>query len=266
MSIPLSGVRAKINRAKKHLDDIDASIKAFLAKNPFDVVTDLESHARYEIYRFTERESIPIEWGAIVGDCIHNLRSAFDLLANDLVRENGATPTDYTSFPIGLDEAYIRTGGRNKLAGASAAAIELVLALKPYKGGNDAFYRLHRIDIVDKHLLLIPVAAAQNMWGFKWDIREIGKEHYPHAPPMLRGPPLERKFPLKNGDILGSYDRKIGDNVKDYTEFDFGFEIAFGEGHIFDGEPVIPTLNQLIDFTERTIDIFARRIFGLTTW
>ena len=37
------------------------------------------------------------------------------------------------------------------------------------------------------------------------------------------------------------------------------FEIAFGEGQIFDGEPVVETLTQLIDLVERVVGIFERR-------
>jgi len=83
--------------------------------------------------------------------------------------------------------------------------------------------------------------------------------------PMVLAPPDDRKFPLKNGDILLTYPR-VRLPFIDYSKFEFTFEIAFGEGQIFDGEAVIPTLTKLVDFTERVIDIFARRIFGLTPW
>jgi hypothetical protein len=106
---PLSGVRVKIDRAKKHLADLDAAIRAFESRKPHTYVMEVDAQSGYEIYRFREHEAIPIEWGAIVGDCIHNARSAFDLLANDLVRENGGIPTDYTAFPVGSDATHFRT-------------------------------------------------------------------------------------------------------------------------------------------------------------
>ena len=71
--------------------------------------------------------------------------------------------------------------------------------------------------------------------------------------------PTERKFPLKNGDVLFAYPR-VRLPFQDDSKFKFTFEIAFGEGQIFDGEPVVPTLTQLIDFTERLIDIFVRQL------
>jgi hypothetical protein len=44
------------------------------------------------------------------------------------------------------------------------------------------------------------------------------------------------------------------------------FEVAFGEGQIIDGQPVLPSLQQLIDFVERVTDIFARRVLKTTSW
>lgn len=257
---PLSGVRVKIDRAKKHLADLDAAITAFVSREPYTYVMDEQTQSDYEIYRFKEREAIPVEWGAVVGDCIHNLRSALDLLANALVRENGGTLSDYTAFPIGSSDTHFRTSAIKRINGASAAAIKLVEGLKPYPGGNDTLYRLHRIDIADKHLLLIPVAAAQRGFGFRHDLVGPGMDHLP--PPywhMARA--VDRKFPLKDGDELMAYRRGTGNGFEDKTEFHFGFEIAFGEGQIFDGDAVIPTLVQLVDFTDSLVGIFARNVF-----
>jgi hypothetical protein len=260
----LLGVRVKIDRAKKHLADLHTAIAAFEGRKPHTVVMEIDRQSGYELYRFHERETIPLEWGAIVGDCIHNLRSALDLLANDLVRDNGGTTTKYTAFPIGSNKTYFHSSGITKVKGASAAAIKLIERLKPYQGGNKTLLRLHEIDIADKHLLLIPVAAAHGDFGFRHELVINGVDQSPPSPWYITKA-TDRKFPLKNGDELIAYQRRIG-NFEDKTDFHFAFEIAFGEGQIFDGDAVIPTLHQLIQFTERLIDIFARHIFGLTSW
>jgi hypothetical protein len=135
--------------------------------------------------------------------------------------------------------------------------------MKPYTGGNEALSVLHALDVADKHKLLIPVAAFYNKLALKLDVRQIGANNHPPAR-WLSGPPLEGKFPLKDGDEIFSYAR-APDDMQDKSEFDFGFDVAFGEGQIVDGKPLIPTLTQLIDFTERLIDIFVRRILK-TAW
>jgi hypothetical protein len=45
------------------------------------------------------------------------------------------------------------------------------------------------------------------------------------------------------------------------THAQFAFEVAFGEGQVGDGEPLMPNLKLLINFTERVVDIFHRHIF-----
>jgi hypothetical protein len=256
----LAGVRLKIDRAKKHFADLDAAIRAFESRKPYGFVMEIDPHFGYEIYRFSEREAIPNEWAAIAGDCIHNLRSALDHLAVALVLHNSGTPTNYTAFPIGNDPADFESRVASRLAGANAEAIKLVRSFKPHGGGDNPIFALHQLDIADKHELLIPLGVAQKSFGFKHDIREPGTEHYPPAR-MLRGPPLDRKFPLKDGDVVGSYLRKTGTDIEDKSYFDFGFEIAMGHSEVLAGEPITPTLAQLIDFIERMVNIFATRVF-----
>jgi hypothetical protein len=42
-------------------------------------------------------------------------------------------------------------------------------------------------------------------------------------------------------------------NYEDNTEFQFAFEVAFGNGQIFEGEPTAPPRTRLVYCTERTI-------------
>lgn len=257
----LSGVRIKIERAKKHFSDLETAIHSFELRWPYTIKTETDSNTGNEINKFYLNKPIPGEWGAILGDCIHNLRSALDLLAVELVRAGGGVPGDYTAFPIGSDRTYFESSGITRLNGATAEAIKLVRRLKPYYRGCDALWRLHRLDIADKHQLLIPVAAAHKEFGVEYDIRGPGLQRI--VQPLFRGPVADRKLPLKNGDVLIGYQRLRADGFEDQTKFHFAFEIAFGEGQIFDGETVVPTLRELGQFTERIIDIFARRILKI---
>jgi hypothetical protein len=122
--VDLRGVRIKIDRAKKHFADLDTAIRAFEARGPYRVEVNKDPHdPSYENYYFRSNATIPDDWSAIVGDCIHNLRSALDLLAVTLVLGNGEIPTDYTSFPVGSDRTHFRTSAITRIKGASAKAI-----------------------------------------------------------------------------------------------------------------------------------------------
>ena len=85
---PLAGVRLKIERAKKHINDLEADIRAFRGGNPYRVVTDEHPRTGDITYRLSITKDIPIEWSAIIGDFVHNLRSSLDLLACALIRAN----------------------------------------------------------------------------------------------------------------------------------------------------------------------------------
>jgi hypothetical protein len=217
MQNPLSGVRIKVDRAKKHLD-LEAAIRAFEALGPYAVTMQEDPKTGCEVYQFRQSTAIPSDLGALLGDCVHNLRSALDHLAGILVRAGAGTPGNYTAFPIGADEIHFRSSAIHGLRGAPAAAIKLVRRLKPYKGGNETLWRLHRLDIADKHTLLIPVAAAHDVFIVKSDVRGPGMDHLPPAK-RLRGPAIDHKFPLEDGDILGTYRRLRADGYEDKTEF-----------------------------------------------
>lgn len=258
MTDPLLGVRIKINRSKEHLTHLDSAVQTFKARKPYFVTVDFDSQPGYETYRFREREPIPIAWSAILGDCVHNMRSALDHLACALVIANNCTPTQYTAFPIGSSETHFRTSAIGRIKGASDAAVKLVESLKPYNRGNVLLYRLHMVDIADKHQALIPVAVANNMFGTRTDVRNVHELHIAWRDTLLRKRP-----PLKDGDEIFSFRRSNEPNFQDNSQFQFGFEIAFGESQVFDREPVIPTLYDLFHMTNGIIERFAAEIFRI---
>jgi hypothetical protein len=145
----LIGCRVEIDRAKKHVQELEAEIATFLQAQPYALVMEQEPKTRDQIYRIRIRKLIPDCWAGMVGDTIHNLRSALDLLAVALVIANGHTTSksavSETYFPIGADKKFFST---KKIRRASPAAIRLIERLKPYKGGIDDFWRLHQMDIV----------------------------------------------------------------------------------------------------------------------
>ena len=96
-----------------------------------------------------------MEMGAIVGDIIHNLRSALDLLACDLVLANGGNPKG-VYFPFfktadGLNKK-IKDRDFNR---AGPDAVALLTRYQPYEGGDSPLYAIHLLDIIDKHRMLV---------------------------------------------------------------------------------------------------------------
>ena len=260
---PLFSVRVKIDRAKKHLNELGAEISAFLAAQPYDIIIDENTEPGKRLYRIKNRKLIPSDWGGAIGDIVHNLRSSLDNLATALAIANGTTSKDIlknTYFPIGTCKAGFEKLLPNYLRGASPDARRLVERLKPYPGGTDAFRRLHDLDVLDKHSAIVPVGLAHT--GAVW---EVGLVIEGMTLPEISLPFAPKKpiYPLKDGDVIASSKHFSGGPHKE--NLDAAFSIAFGEGQIVDGESVIPTLQQFIDFVERVIGIFAKHILK-TPW
>ncbi|PZR65211.1 MAG: hypothetical protein DLM71_00110 [Chloroflexi bacterium] len=76
--VPLHGARAKVVRAKEHLRSLEERVADFVESDPYRVVRDLDpqtgAHRRYAVI---ERQPPP-ELPLIIGDAVHNLRSALD--------------------------------------------------------------------------------------------------------------------------------------------------------------------------------------------
>ncbi|OFW57589.1 MAG: hypothetical protein A2133_03400 [Actinobacteria bacterium RBG_16_64_13] len=73
--------------------------------------------------------------------------------------------------------------------------------------------------------------------------------------PPLALKPADRQFPLQDGDeiyrVLAAGRASHGNKYPDFT-----FEIAFGEGEIVEGEPLIPTLAQFVGLIEGVVEPF----------
>lgn len=268
---PLLAVRIKIGRAKRHLTELDAAIRQYHAIPPYRIVIDKETEPGEELHCFYFVEPIPDCLGGIVGDIVHNLRASLDNLATALAIQNGANGR-HTKFPIGATKEDFERNVTPYLKGVPAQAKKIIKRLKPYKGGNTVFWRLHQLDILDKHTVIIPVGVANSAVNiqFNWLPGWFKEgEVVPKAPRFSLG---TKPRHLKDGDILPQLKFQAAGHTIDGVQtqfsegetksnFDFTFSISFGESQIIDGDPVVPTLNQFIDFIERVVGIFERKFF-----
>src|SRR5260370_21429469 len=152
-------LRVKVERAKKHLIDLEGEIAAHRGKY-LSVVIGPGSKG------FAQMSENPVAlpvlpWSAVAsaGDVVHNLRSALDHLAHQLVLVGtpGKEQTRRIEFPSARDLATYENTKGAKVVGMRQEAIEAIDALQPYKGGNDGLWRIHELDNIDKHRGLFTV-------------------------------------------------------------------------------------------------------------
>jgi len=134
-----SPAATKIARARKHLKELEEESSIFLERAKTQVSATLDKgDMSFGFYVTIKVEGPPESLGAIVGDVIHNLRSALDLSACELVRSVGQSDEDvyfpFSRTPEDLDLMI----ERRHLDRAGRDAVNLVRGLKPYRNGNQA--------------------------------------------------------------------------------------------------------------------------------
>src|SRR5258708_29911434 len=98
----IDDIRSKINRANEHLADLEVEIGRFYATKPYDFRVERDPKTGEGVCYLTRCDDIPAKVSIIAGDVIHNLRSAFDYLAYQLVHvgTSGIGPFSHVYFPI----------------------------------------------------------------------------------------------------------------------------------------------------------------------
>jgi hypothetical protein len=244
----LAGVRLKVERAKKHIIDLEMAVSGFCQSKPYAI--GVKPHRVSEIDNVTlfveGLQDIPSHIPLILGDAVHNLRSALDHLAGQLVLGNGETPTRDTEFPI-CDPAkeYTSAFAKRKVKGMSVGAKELIREMQPRNSGDHTLWNLHSLDIADKHRLLITAQLASQDWG----VNASGSGHYFWFNRL--------SFALVIGEEITNLPRATYAGQK-HEDFQLALDIAFGQSEIVRGEPVLGTLNQIEEFTSGVVSKFER--------
>ena len=68
-------------------------------------------------------------------------------------------PFKRVSFPIADSAVEYEAPKTKETTLMPAAAMTAIDALKPYRGGHDVLWRIHRLDNVDKHRVLLTVGS-----------------------------------------------------------------------------------------------------------
>lgn len=255
----VEGVNLKIDRAKAHYAELRLRVAEFLASKPYKVETKRE--ARGLVYFLSEVTPTPKALPILIGDVLHSLRSALDHLACQLVEVAGATPSTQIYFPICKDAAAYARDKAGKTKGMRPVAIAAIDGIKPYGGGgNDTLWRLHALNIVDKHRLLITVGAALHGVDIARSMAshlQVAQDGQPGFSPeairmfssmqlFLR--PADPAFPLTVGTELyiDSPDAAV-------TNTGFMFSVAMNEPDVPDVRPIFEPLDEMIAEVERVV-------------
>ncbi len=249
---PFRGPRLKIERAERHRQELDDILVEIARRNPTEGYHERDHKTGENVYRVRIFEPPPNELSTIIGDIVHNLRSALDVLVCELVLADKGQIRRQSGFPIDRSEKKFVKSAHEKLKGLNPKASRLVHRLKPFRGGNNCLWQLHELDIVDKHRAIVPVVAANvsTVAQLSPKIR-MAQGVMTMKPADLK--PERSVFPLKDGmEVYRTSPNYFDEHVDIYISY------AFGNGTDSAGNPISPTLADFSRTVRRIVAIFER--------
>jgi hypothetical protein len=117
----------KLAWASRHIDALEKAISDFSNSNPYHVVRNFNDETGEHEASILEVPDIAPDWGLMVGDIVHGLRSSLDNVTYALaVRESGRLPADTSTrlqYPVAdTPQGWIRNKDRVALLSPLAQA------------------------------------------------------------------------------------------------------------------------------------------------
>jgi hypothetical protein len=264
----LRGPRVKTERAIKHVHELDARVAEFMdGGKTYATRSEREPHGKNkegievgrEIFYVVVKQDPLEDLATITGDILHNLRSALNLLYCQLVDANRKALSESDDFPISDSRKKFEARRTEIRSRVGKDAAKVLKTLEPYKGGNDALWRLHKLNIVDKHRLLVTVGVAVSRLDF--NISTAPRPWMPDSKtPLGRFAfvPETRVVAFKDGEEIYWMPYPLGSTLTEgHDKPKFTFEIALNEPHVVEGESLIPVTYGLTGEVERVLQAFA---------
>lgn len=273
---PLDGPRAKVKRAKSQIVTLEASFERLFKLYPYSVVVaEFDRKAGHYHLRIQDGpSSFPDEWGVLIGEIAHNLRSALDLLVWQLALLSNPNPSDRTEFLIyliGYTKRRFSGGnkipcfhrdGLNKIRSIDKRFYTRIEAFQPYKRGNKGCYNplflLHKLNNADKHRLITVLTTV--VGGITFTGHVGGGSKFNVGMPIHTNANVGYVNPLPSEGIqvLDIRTMKIKIIHEMQVNLDVTPGIRFGDGcDAVKRLPVVPTLNSILNEVSRIIESFA---------
>ena len=193
----------KLNRTSYHLDRLEEEVRKWRNRHTHRYASHFDRESGKQLVHIRFPEPVPAEFRLIIRDCLHNLRSALDNLVYELALAYvgfDPLPEDQArvlEFPIFGDRAMNERECRNKIGCIYPDAQAITKGLQPHNRGDnfmsDPLWKLHRLNIMDKHRAPHITQVAISAWA-----------DFPDAP-HLPGTININLGPFEDGAEIASY-------------------------------------------------------------
>ena len=254
---------AKLERAKRQIDDVEARVQAWVKSRPFHIEQHVNLRDPAEVIWSYFLYDPPEELSIIVGEALHNIRTPLDNVLSAIAERNGGS-SDGVAFPFNNSaNAFEKHSLPRQRKLLPAGAIEIIVEAKPYPGGNDLLWSMNELNRLDKHRADLVSFAHQRafLWThimvFNGDALILGDRAGTHmtVPGYIPSP-----RPPRRDNEVEFFTGRPG------VHFEIGIEplvdIEFGRIVALRREPVAAILRRMRDLSEDLLQKFARRFFG----
>jgi hypothetical protein len=195
----IRSVDLKLARANSQVRTLADQISGWVSTNPIKTRCELrEGRLGFRLIIEPFSEAAPLDdWGVLVGECVHNLRSSLDNLAFGLARLRQDPPTNPAAvhFPIYQNKSAFgkRDRVRQSLDQMPTQAASLIELLQPFQRDRpevegspetDALALLQWLNNTDKHRVPSVVLVAPTEVHHSFSVEFHSEEHaHANVPP-----------------------------------------------------------------------------------
>jgi hypothetical protein len=231
--------RSKVKWAERHIYKLIDEYNALLKRDLAGLTIESYADTRRQVVTFGPAAEFPPAIPLIVGDAVHNLRTAFDYIIVAITGE------ERLALPVGKKRSDVegtRYYGTIKCRFPELASF-IIETIQPYHRGQFLLWELSELDRIDKHRLILKTRGEAHRLNVELE-NEGGKiiktyfSAYPGKPSVKM---IDSAGPLK---------------VKHQGHS--AISVSFGPGTPLNGEPVLEALDKFSKFALKAIEAFER--------
>lgn len=232
--------KLKIERANQHIAELHALLKVHFVADQARVTCEFDDKRRMYDLWVSASGDLPPMVPIVVGDIAHNLRSALEHVASDIIAlAHGEGSRKGSAFPMHeTRENLVDMVDKGKIKAAfPEVAKAIVETIRPFKDGNKLLWATGQLWNIDKHRLPILSVSVTRVSGVS-------------AVDANGGGFFDMTGVLDQGRV------HVGGSCFPLTVTNYGkasFAVFFNEVGLLEGDPLIPTLAQMSQLVSQAV-------------
>ena len=239
----------KIERANQHISDLDTAFKAFAGGHKYEIVVHGNVKRGELFFEIIRLDDLPEGLGPVLGDAIHNLRSALDHAMWQLIGLEQGTRNRQLKFPTGDTKGKFEAACKGIMT-PEQSTNPFLKSLEIYpSGAGELIYWLGQLDNAEKHTVITPVVNATSVESIEFIDLNTSKRWLSLDVILMPG---------ADGRSFIKCDQGIGINCNHKFKATLG--MFFGDVQGVPNQPVLPTLVHFREAVADTLREFRRLV------